>query len=46
MFALLMIFLWHIMFVCYIGSEYVGGHCGVSESKLCPVGSLVVCKCS
>ena len=46
------------MFVCHqdevcensIGS--VGGYCGLSESgicvfsKLCPVGFLVVCKCS
>ena len=37
----------------YICSEYVGGSCGLSESgllcvvgKLCPVGFLVVCKCS
>ena len=48
------------MFVChqndvcedYIGSIYVGGYCGLSESelcvfgKLCPVGFLVVCECS
>ena len=48
------------MFVChqndicenYIGSVYVGGCCGLSESRLCvfgilcPVGFLVVCKCS
>ena len=46
--------LWHIVFVChqndicenYIGSVYVGGYCGLSESglcvfgKLCPVGFL------
>ena len=52
--------LWHIVFVChqndvrdnYIGSVYVGGYCGLSESglcvfcKLCPVGFLVVCTCS
>ena len=31
---------------------YVGGYCGLSEgelcilAKLCPVGFLVVCKCS
>ena len=36
----------------YIGSVYVGGFCGMSESglcvfgKLCPVGFPVVCKCS
>ena len=35
-----------------IGSVYVGGYCGLSESglsdldKLCPVGFLVVCECS
>ena len=48
------------MFVCYqndicedfIGSVYVGGYCGLSESelclfgKLCPVSFLVVCECS
>ena len=48
------------MFVCHqndvcedsIGSVYVGGYCGLSESelcvfgKLCPVGFLVVCECS
>ena len=45
------------MFIChqnnvcedYIGSVYVGGYCGLSESgvfdKLCPVDFLVVCKC-
>ena len=31
----------------YIGSVYVGGYCGLSESgisgKLCPVGFLVIC---
>ena len=50
----------YIMFVCHqnygcensVGSVYVGGYCGLSESglcvfgKLCPVGFLVVCKCS
>ena len=48
-----------LCFVCHqnyaysnsIGSVYVGGYCGLSESelcvfgKLCPVGHLVVCKC-
>ena len=48
------------MFVCrqngvcedYIGSVYVGGFCGLSESKLgvfgklSPVSFLVVCECS
>ena len=35
-----------------IGSVYVGGYCGLNESvlcvfcKLCPVGFLVLCKCS
>ena len=51
--------LWYIVFVCHqndvcensIGSVYVGGYCGLSESglrvfgKLCPVGFLVVCIC-
>ena len=49
----------YIVFVCpqndvcedSIGSVYVGGYCGLSESelcvfgKLCPVGFLVVCEC-
>ena len=48
------------MFVCHqddacddsIGSVYVSGYCGLSESrvyvlgKLCPVGFPVICKCS
>ena len=48
----------HVLLVChqydvcetYIGSVYVGGYCGLSESglcvfrELCPVGFLVVCK--
>ena len=48
-----------LCFVCHqddvcensIGSVYVGGYCGLSESglcifgKLCPVSFLVVCKC-
>ena len=52
--------LWYGVPVChkydvcenYIGSVYLGGYCGLSESgrrvfgKLCPVGFLVVCKCS
>ena len=52
--------LWYIVFVCYqddvfenyIGSVYVGGYCGLTESglyvfgKLWPVGFPVVCKCS
>ena len=52
--------LWYIVFVChqnvvckyYIGSVYVGGYGGLSESelcvfrKLCPVNCLVVGKCS
>ena len=52
--------LWYIMLVCHqndgcensIGSVYVGGYCGLSESglsvfgKLCLVDFLVVCKCS
>ena len=47
------------MFVCHqidvcedsIGSVYVGGYWGLSESelcvfgKMCPVGFLVVCEC-
>ena len=51
--------LWCIVFVCHqydvcensVGSVYVGGYGGLSESglcvfsKLCPVGFLVVCKC-
>ena len=40
--------LWYIVFVChhddvceyYIGSVYVGGYCGLSESKLCVFGKL------
>ena len=49
--------LWYIVFICHqddicensIGSMYVGGYCGLSESGLCvfgilcPVGFLVVC---
>ena len=51
--------LWYVVFVChqydvceyYIGSVYVGGYSGMSESelcafgKLCPVGFLVICEC-
>ena len=51
--------LWYVVFVChqndvcedFIGSVYVGGYCGLSESelcvfgKLCPVGFPVVCEC-
>ena len=44
----------HLDDVCenYISSVYVGGYCCLSESglcvfgKLCPVGFLVVCRCS
>ena len=47
-------FVYHQNDVCenYIGSAYVGGYCGLSESglcvfgKLCPVGFLIVCKSS
>ena len=49
---------WYIVFICHqddvcensIGSVYVGGYCGLSESghcvfsKLCLVGFLVVCQ--
>ena len=49
----------YIVFVChqndvceyFIGTVYVGGYCGLSESDLCvfgnlyPVGFLVVCEC-
>ena len=52
--------LWYVVLVCHqnnvcddsIGSVYVGGYCGLSESnlcvfcKLCQVGFFVVCKCS
>ena len=52
--------LWYIVFVChqndvydnYVGSVYVGGYGGLSESELCvfrkwcPVGFLVVCEYS
>ena len=57
---LLCITLWYFVFVCHqndvcedsIGSVYVGGYCGLSESelcvfgRLCPVDFLVVCECS
>ena len=50
--------LWYIVFIFHhddvceysIGSVYIGGYCGLSESgvcvfgKLCPVDFLVVCK--
>ena len=47
-------FVYHQNDACenYIGSVYVGGYNSMSESglcvfgKLCPVGVLVVCKCS
>ena len=40
--------LWYIVFVChhndvcenYIGSVYIGGYCGLSESGLCVFGKL------
>ena len=52
--------IWYVVLVChqnyvcenYIGSVYVGGYCGLSESelcvfgKLCPTGFLIVCKSS
>ena len=52
--------LWYIVLVCHqndvcadsIGSVYVGGYCGLSESelcvfdKLCPVCFLLICECS
>ena len=48
------VFVCHQNNVCvnYIDTMYVGGYCGLSESelyvfgKLCPVGFLVLCKCS
>ena len=48
------VFLCHQNDVCEnsTGSVYVGGYSGLSESglyvfgKLCPVGFLVLCKCS
>ena len=50
--------IWYCVFVCHqndvcedsVGSVYIGGYCGLSESelcvfdKLCPVGFLVVCE--
>ena len=47
-------FVFHQNCVCeyYIGSVYVDGYCGLSESELCvfgkwcPVGFLVVCEYS
>ena len=48
------VFVCHQNDVCEhsIGSVYVGGYCGLRKiyfcvfGKLCPVGFLVVCKCS
>ena len=48
------VFVCHQNDVCeyYIGSVYVSGYGGLGENelgvfgKLCPVGFLVVCKCS
>ena len=44
--------LWYVLLVChqydvcenYVGSVYVGGYGGLSESELCPVCFLVVGK--
>ena len=42
--------IWYVVLVChqydvcknYVGSVYVGGYGGLSESELCPVSFLVV----
>ena len=52
--------LWYVVLVChqydvcenYVGSVYIGGHGGLSESglcvlrKLCPVSFLIVGECT